>query len=721
MSIGNVDIKINHKRVGSDYYTAGNPYLLTNYKGEDLKANYPFGESSSLEIGYQVYKDNLDGEKSFTKRTGVWNLKLKLALPNKWPHLRFGYRERGVTSNEIVVESGSGRKRYDDTRRTLSLGLRGKLTKTTWNLNLQKTYLNDDSEYTAEYDHEFLTSSLAISSQLLKNRLNLMLNLSDRIFENKTAGVREEETLYSILRLKVKLIPRRLNISTHYNYSANIKDGSLRPKEMETGLLIDYYLSTRQSLSLDYAGKENKENGYQVHTIGLKYTTIFGIAKEAIRPLVLKVLDDGDHTRDKTGLHASWSQAPKIVEYQYAIGTSPGEVDILGWTSAGKETRVGVTDLSLVDGKTYYVNVRAKKRRFLLFPYWQTIGSSDGITVDFTPPIKPVVTDGGNYTTTNKELYFKWSSSDQVSGIKEYLYALGTTPKGADVLGWRSAGAKEELALTDLNLKDGQIYHFFVKAKDLAGNESQTGSSDGIIVDATPPSIPVVTDEAETSTDTTSLHATWSSQDNESGIIEYKFAIGTSPEGVDVVGWTPSKETKIEASGLTLLVDKTYYVSVKAMNKAGLWSEAGISDGITISKVEIQEIIEEEMPLPEITPTTPTEVPKEELNFFGEGNVKMAVQAYYDPEYVKLYVHLENVSNRTIYLLFRDFTLETREGNRYKPDLIKTIGIEKSFFTTGEFSPNSKAEGFIIFNTQESPKTLIYQNSLGNEISIKLP
>jgi len=327
----------------------------------------------------------------------------------------------------------------------------------------------------------------------------------------------------------------------------------------------------------------------------------------------VEVKDEGDYTRDKTGLHASWPEVPKAREYQYALGTSPGGMDILEWTSAGKETKIDATGLTLADGQTYYINVRAKKRKLLIFPYWQALGSSDGIIVDSTPPSEPIVTDDGAYTITSEKLHFAWSSTDQVSGVKEYLYALGTSPRSADILGWRSAGPKKELALTD-PLNNGKTCYLSVRAIDNADNESIIGSSDGIMVDATPPTTPVVTDDGDMTTDTTFLHVSWSSTDDESGIIEYQYAIGTTPKGMEVIGWTSSGDTEVEMTGLNLQTGQTYYISVQARNKAGLWSEAGSSDGIVVVEAGIPEIgEEEEIVVSDTAPAPSPEVHEEEI------------------------------------------------------------------------------------------------------------
>jgi len=99
--------------------------------------------------------------------------------------------------------------------------------------------------------------------------------------------------------------------------------------------------------------------------------------------------------------------------------------------------------------------------------------------------------------------------------------------------------------------------------------------------DTTPPTTPVVTDDGKYTSSTTWLHAAWSSSDPETGIVEYQYAIGTSSGGTDVVGWAIDTATEVTKTGLSLTWGITYYFAVKARNGQGLWSEVGISNGIT--------------------------------------------------------------------------------------------------------------------------------------------
>ena len=116
------------------------------------------------------------------------------------------------------------------------------------------------------------------------------------------------------------------------------------------------------------------------------------------------------------------------------------------------------------------------------------------------------------------------------------------------------------------------------------------GPTKNFDVDVTPPSAPVVTDDGDLTFDSTQLHAKWVSEELESGIVEYEYAIGTTPGGTNVVNWTSAGGTpEVTHSGLNLEIGTSYYFAVKARNGAGLLSESGFSDGIVVAKGEFSE------------------------------------------------------------------------------------------------------------------------------------
>lgn len=104
-------------------------------------------------------------------------------------------------------------------------------------------------------------------------------------------------------------------------------------------------------------------------------------------------------------------------------------------------------------------------------------------------------------------------------------------------------------------------------------------------IDTSAPSTPIVTDDGDFTTSTSTLHARWSvAADPESGISGYQYAIGTTQGGTQVLNWTQTTDLEATATGLSLdsTGSATYYFAVKAINGAGMPSDsAGVSDGIT--------------------------------------------------------------------------------------------------------------------------------------------
>lgn len=153
--------------------------------------------------------------------------------------------------------------------------------------------------------------------------------------------------------------------------------------------------------------------------------------------------------------------------------------------------------------------------------------------------------------------------------------------------------------LTSISVPAGRLtysslYTWRVRYEDSHGtwsdwSEEASFTTGGADADTTPPTTPAVSDDGATTTSTTSLHATWTSSDPESAIVEYQYAIGTESGSNDVVDWTSvGTATATTAAGLSLEAGRTYYVSVKARNSEGLWSQIGSSDGITVSGEETE-------------------------------------------------------------------------------------------------------------------------------------
>jgi hypothetical protein len=110
---------------------------------------------------------------------------------------------------------------------------------------------------------------------------------------------------------------------------------------------------------------------------------------------------------------------------------------------------------------------------------------------------------------------------------------------------------------------------------EIAVDERYTFTVDyaGAIADTTPPPVPSLqVDFCLCST--TEAAATWMASDPDSSIDLYQYALGTAPGSTDVINWTSTSATSVTRTGLNLIDGQRYYVSVKARNEGGLWSES---------------------------------------------------------------------------------------------------------------------------------------------------
>lgn len=114
-------------------------------------------------------------------------------------------------------------------------------------------------------------------------------------------------------------------------------------------------------------------------------------------------------------------------------------------------------------------------------------------------------------------------------------------------------------------------------------------SSQNVNIDFSPPIMSLVNDGIATDIDTVydnhTILANWNHAiDSNSGIAEYQYALGTAPGSSDVVSWSSNGlNTNVTIANLNLTFGHTYYVSVKAINLAGLSSSIVSSDGFIVS------------------------------------------------------------------------------------------------------------------------------------------
>ncbi len=316
-------------------------------------------------------------------------------------------------------------------------------------------------------------------------------------------------------------------------------------------------------------------------------------AADTTPPSTPMVTDDGAYTASTTSLHAAWTSSDLesgIAEYQYLIrqGSTSGTI-IVNWTSVGLATEVTHTALSLLQGKLYYVGVKAKNGAGL----WSSVGYSNGIRVDTTAPSAPgTPTEGSSatdydYDSDGTYTVYWTAASDAESGIGAYELQewVGTT--GA----WTTlTSTTTSRSFTVSGRLHNTQYFYQVRAKNKAGLWGPwSPTSDGILVDKTAPStVTTVTDDGAVNANSTTLHAIWTaSSDPESGVVNYQYLIrqdSTSGTiGTILVNWTSvGLATEVTRTGLSLINGKLYYFGVRARNGAGLYSSTRYSDGILV-------------------------------------------------------------------------------------------------------------------------------------------
>jgi hypothetical protein len=226
----------------------------------------------------------------------------------------------------------------------------------------------------------------------------------------------------------------------------------------------------------------------------LQFTMIYDITKPVMGSILDGINDDLDWFNAPDSLIATWTgfvdSLSGIGEYEYAIGTSAGSTDVLDWTSAGSDTSVTLTGLSLEDSATYYTSVHAIDMAGNV----SADTSTNGVTIDMSPPTQGIVNDGAvsdiDRTTSLITLAANWSGfNDPLSGIAYFEYTVGTAPGDTNVVTWTTTGQNMFYSRDDLTLEADTVYYHSVRAHDVVGNTSDPVSSDGFIADQSPPDL----------------------------------------------------------------------------------------------------------------------------------------------------------------------------------------------------------------------------------------
>jgi len=205
----------------------------------------------------------------------------------------------------------------------------------------------------------------------------------------------------------------------------------------------------------------------------------------------------------------------------------------------------------------------------------------------YTDTMAPVITQ---FSVSNPDSPTAgYTNSAVVNVVIDGFDALGITKWLITETSARPAAASFTLTLkpasyTIISTGSG-LKRLYAWGMDAANNISALNSNSQaqIYLDTTAPSVGTVSMDGPYTASSTQLHAKWSGDDAESGVIEYQYRITDgSSTGTVIRDWTSAGTVpEVTATGLTLTQNHTYYFGIKAKNGAGSWSVTQYSTGIT--------------------------------------------------------------------------------------------------------------------------------------------
>ena len=246
---------------------------------------------------------------------------------------------------------------------------------------------------------------------------------------------------------------------------------------------------------------------------------------------------DDDYTSHATSLSVSWKCEDTdsgLTKVFVGFGTQPGIQDVAGYQVVlPYQTSYTLRNLNLTQGFRYFATVKCVNRVGL-----QNSLSSDGITIDFTPPLLGYVNDGdsayqdADYIGLSSHVTANWKFADQESHVIGYEISIHQMPSDVRVVGPLKVPGNKRSARIAIQgeLKHGQKYYFKVIAQNGAGLNT-TGVSNGFVADGTGPVCSDVYDATIDGRETSFVGQTrklivhFDCSDNETGIKSYQFAI----------------------------------------------------------------------------------------------------------------------------------------------------------------------------------------------------
>lgn len=200
-----------------------------------------------------------------------------------------------------------------------------------------------------------------------------------------------------------------------------------------------------------------------------------------------------------------------------------------------------------------------------------------------------------DYLTAKDSYCISWDCMDSESGVLKSEASVCTELDNEDCLLHNlDVGNKTFICVADLEFKEGIKYVTKIWVENMVGLFTEL-YTDGFVIDSTPPFMGEIYHIGSSSPNfegaqeqiTHSLIAVkWNGfLDIESGVRSYYVCVGTQPGDCNSRNFTDvGNSTSYTFHDLPLVQGETYFVSVKAENRAGLTSDVKVSDGILVDK-----------------------------------------------------------------------------------------------------------------------------------------
>ncbi|VDI54125.1 Hypothetical predicted protein [Mytilus galloprovincialis] len=289
-----------------------------------------------------------------------------------------------------------------------------------------------------------------------------------------------------------------------------------------------------------------------------------------------------------------------VVDYEWAVGTTPGGEDVMSYTTHGlvhsEEAEIvgnGISSSGFAQANVqlkpeikYYSSVRAVTNDGNVLE-----AVSDGFTVDTSPPVVTLdrltdrdaseIEDGSSiYQKTVDSLSALWHYSDEESGVQRAWFSVGTYPFGGDVAPVTEVNITPNLqsslplstVVADISGKPNIIS---VYAENKAGSICKM-TFNSVIIDTSAPNQGIVTCPEYVGAKVP-VKCTWTGfQDKESPIEKFLISLGSQEGFSDIFS-----DRKVDGNTFSYTIndadelmtnEKSYYVTVTAVNTVGLQS-----------------------------------------------------------------------------------------------------------------------------------------------------